>query len=157
MSPIHIFAIVLLAAASMESKSIDPNRKNAFLDMVNKIGTPEARTATGATPNMCGWCIDVMDMVAEMIGLGFTHEEIIMELTAMCTEISITSPVMAEACFSLVDDLDKMLDIIINTGYPPRNVCCEIYHACNDYDCHPTNTPTTTSWPTTTWWTTYGR
>ena len=136
MSPIHIVAMALLAAASTECKSINPNQKNAFLDMVGKMAGPEIE--------VCDGCLNLIGTVEEMIENGYIHEEIISAMRAVCKGISIFFPTIGDACFTFVDDMDQILDDIIDGIFTPEHICCEMFHACEGAACGNTTYPPST-------------
>ena len=125
MSPVLIVAMVMLAAACTESKSIKPNQKNAFLDMVYKIGEIDK----------CDGCLSLIGTVEDMIENGYIHEEIISAMRAVCKGISIFFPTIGDACFTFVDDMDEILDDIIDGVFTPEHICCEMIHACEGAAC----------------------
>ena len=128
MSPVLIVAMVMLAAACTESKSIKPNQKNAFLDMVHKIGEIDK----------CDGCLSLIGTVEDMIENGYIHEEIIAELKAFCQIIGHFYPTIEDDCLALVDDMDKIIGDIIDGVFPPEDVCCEIVHLCEGEVCEAT-------------------
>ena len=137
MSPILIVAMVLLAAASTESKYINPNQKNAFLDKVHKIGKIDT----------CEGCLNWIGTVEDMIENGYIHDEIIAEMFAFCMIIGDFYPIIGSTCLVFVHDMDEILDDIIDGIFPPEHVCCEMVHVCEGEVCGATTAQPATETP----------
>ena len=126
-SPVVIAIMVMVTAApSAQSKSVGLNQKNAFLDMVHKLGKHDM---------VCDLCMKWVEQIEHLIDEGLIYKEIIAAMRVYCQGIEIGFPNIAKECNAIVDDIDKVIHLVINEVFPPQHICCDYYHACDDQTC----------------------